>query len=586
VSYLSLYRKYRPQTFEALVGQKHVARTLGNAIASGKVAHAYLFCGPRGTGKTTTARLLAKALNCAQGPTPTPDDTCDMCRAIAAGTAMDVVEMDAASNRGIDEIRALRERVHFAPTEGKYKVYIIDEVHMLTAEAFNALLKVLEEPPEHTIFVLCTTEAHKVPATIASRCQRFDFRRITVNDMVGRLEEIAKAESIKIERPGLYELALHAQGSLRDAISTLDQLAAFTDEGITADDVAGLLGVVEQDLLFEAAESIADRESGDTLRFVARAIESGHDPAGMLRGLLGHFRNLYVTQAAGDAPGVLDLSPEAHQRVASQARRFDQRALEHALAVLSAAQTELRGSPDARLLLEVTLVQLSRPVSGLDELAERVGEIEHRLKHGAPAGGAQPSRASRGEAKPPGRERDRSVAQIQSERVTAASVEGPQSDETAPAGAPAADEAPAAETPAAETAAVEPAEEPAASVSRDLDTGEVQRRWGAFLTALDDPRLSGPLNAAEPVYRDGRVVIEVPDEFRRDKLREKLPALVAATHDVFGGSVDVAVEIGAVAHERHAARRAAAAEPAMQLKQQLAAEKVQEIRDTNDRTEG
>jgi DNA polymerase III subunit gamma/tau len=623
VSYLSLYRKYRPQTFEALVGQKHVARTLKNAIAAGKVAHAYLFCGPRGTGKTTTARLLAKALNCEAGPTPEPDDTCDMCRAIAEGAATDVVEMDAASNRGIDEIRALRERIHFAPTEGKYKVYIIDEVHMLTAEAFNALLKVLEEPPEHTVFVLCTTEAHKVPATISSRCQRFDFRRVTVNDMVGRLDEIAKAEGIAIERPGLYELALHAQGSLRDAISTLDQLAAFTEEGITADDVAGLLGVVEQDLLFEAAENIADGQSGDTLMFAARSIESGHDPAGILRGLLGHFRNLYVTKAAGDAPGVLDLSPEALQRVAAQSRRFEESELEHALAVLSAAQAELRGSPDARLLLEITLVRLARPVADVEDLTERVAELERRLRHGAATTAhAQPVRHARPEARAPGREATPPAAPTEAapsaptlvagppaeagraealEPAPSAEAKEPEAKEPAPpaeaeraealepAPSAEADEPEAEEPEAPEPDAPEPV--PPAKVLAtippgELTTVEAQRRWGAFLGALGDPRLSGPLNAAEPAVSDGRLIIEVPDEFRRDRLQEKLPALLQAAADVFGEGVEVEVQVGEVAHARHAARRAASAEPAMQLKQKLGAEKVQEIRDADDRSEG
>jgi DNA polymerase-3 subunit gamma/tau len=572
VAYLSLYRKYRPQSFAELVGQKHVSRTLSNALTEGKVAHAYLFCGPRGTGKTTTARLLAKALNCACPPDADDEARCESCRAIMAGSSMDVVEMDAASNRGIDEIRALRERIHFAPTEGTYKVYIVDEVHMLTPEAFNALLKVLEEPPEHTIFVLCTTEAHKVPATISSRCQRFDFRRIAVSDIKDRLEHIAREEGIRMEQGGFHELALYAQGSLRDAISTLDQLAAFTGMDVTLEDVTSLLGVVEQKLLFEMADHVAEGETGRLLELVARALELGHDPAGIVRGLAAHMRNLYVTCAVGDAAKVLDVTPDVHQKLVAQSRRFTERRLERALDELSSAQMEIRAAPDARLVLEAAAVSLARPVAGIDELEERVAELERRLRAGQPA--TQARDASAAGRKPAPSARPEQPAPEADKGMGPEAASEPSGD-AGRAGTEAGADTESEADDGAKGAATE-----AEPMTAPFTTEGIQVSWAAFLSALGNPRIRGPLAHAEPSVRGDELVIAVADETREKMLStpDKVEALTAAAAHVFGRTVPVRVEAGGAPAARQAEVAKKKEDIHGMLKDSFGAEKVTQIR--------
>jgi DNA polymerase-3 subunit gamma/tau len=296
MSYLSLYRKYRPQRFEDVVGQEPVVRTLQNALQRGRVAHAYLFSGPRGTGKTSLARLLAKGLNCSQGPTPNPCNFCSNCQRISDGFAMDVVEIDGASNRGIDEIRDLRENVRFAPTEGGHKVYIIDEVHMLTTDAFNALLKTLEEPPERVVFVLATTEPHKVPETIASRCQRFEFRNFTTEQLVMRLRQVVEAEELDVTRAALELIGRHAAGGMRDAIALLDQAISFQTGRIEEGHIAELLGVVPGEQLCELLNSIAGEERLAALTLLHQMIGSGVDPAQLGKDCIGFLRELMVAK--------------------------------------------------------------------------------------------------------------------------------------------------------------------------------------------------------------------------------------------------------------------------------------------------
>ena len=268
MSYIVLARKWRPQNFDEVVGQPHITTTLKNAISLGRVAHAYLFTGPRGIGKTSTARILAKALNCTQGPTIHPCDRCDSCKEIMVSNSLDVLEIDGASNRGIDEIRNLRENVRFAPAKGRFKVYIIDEVHMLTQEAFNALLKTLEEPPHHVKFIFATTRPHKIPPTILSRCQRFDFKRIPVNDLLAKLKNIAEVEKLKVSKEALFYIARVSEGSMRDAESILDQLASFCDSTIEVNDVVSVLGKVDQDVLFELAQALIDKDAGKGLGLI------------------------------------------------------------------------------------------------------------------------------------------------------------------------------------------------------------------------------------------------------------------------------------------------------------------------------
>lgn len=382
VSYVSLYRKWRPQTFADVTGQAHVVRTLTNALADKRIAHAYLFTGPRGTGKTTLARLLAKGLNCAQGPTPEPCNACPSCERITAGTAMDVVEIDGASNRGIDEMRDVRERVRFAPTEGPYKVYIIDEVHMLTNEAFNALLKVLEEPPKHVVFVFATTEPHKIPATVASRCQRFDFRRLSLAETVGRLAQVARAEGIDATEEALRLIARYAEGSLRDGLGLLDQCRAFADQ-ITPDVVTGVLGVAPREQVIAFADVLAAADVGRGLALIKQLQETGRDLRQFLRDAARHLRDVLLFKVAGEGALGSTVMPgtDESEALRRQAEAMPVPLLLRAIETLGAAEADMRYAAQSHLPLEMAIVRLTRPEAQVDvgQLLARLEQLEQKV---------------------------------------------------------------------------------------------------------------------------------------------------------------------------------------------------------------
>jgi DNA polymerase III subunit gamma/tau len=399
----SLYRRHRPGSFDEVVGQEHVVRTLRNAVEQDRVHHAYLFVGSRGTGKTSTAKILARSLNCERGgPTVNPCGECDSCVAIAAGTSMDVIEMDAASNRSVDDVRDLRERVAYAPAAGRWKVYILDEAHMLTKEAWNAFLKTLEEPPPNTVFVLATTEAHKVMPTIADRCQRFDFQRPTLEQIAEVLRRVADAEGIEIEDGAVAMISRSATGSFRDALGTLGQLVSFGGRTVGLDSVLQVLGAADADLLFEAVDAVAAEDPGGALAAVERMSRSGRDPSQFARDLLAHLRHLLVTQTTGAVPDGFVVTASDADRLRSQAAELPAATLVRTIDELSLALTAVREGDEARLAVEIALLKAARP--DLDPASEgllrRVERLEKQLGRDAdPAPAPKPS--ARAEAPPP-----------------------------------------------------------------------------------------------------------------------------------------------------------------------------------------
>lgn len=360
MSYLVLARKYRPQNFEELVGQTHITDLLRKLIESGRIAHAFLFCGPRGIGKTSCARILAKSLNCKNGPTLKPCGACSACLEIANGNSFDVIEIDGASNRGIDEIRTIRENVKFAPSYGKYKIYIVDEVHMLTPDAFNALLKTLEEPPEHVKFIFATTEVHKVPATILSRCQRFDFKRIPVDIIMANLKCICLKENLQANEGALFAIAKAAQGSMRDALSILDQLSALSDKGIDAADVFSMLGMVEIEFLFDLTDALIARNCVKALDVFNQIIERGKDIKQLGKDLTEHFRHLMIVKVGGvSLNGLIDYPAVVKQRLAAQADKITMAGILKAIELFIEAQETAKVMETLRMPLEVAFAKLT-----------------------------------------------------------------------------------------------------------------------------------------------------------------------------------------------------------------------------------
>jgi len=395
--YIVVARRYRPQTFSELIGQEPVARALSNAIAANRVGHAYLFTGARGVGKTSAARILAKALNCQQGPTPTPCNQCDSCQSISAGSDVDVLEIDGASNRGIDEIRQLRQNVNIRPSRARFKIYIIDEVHMLTREAFNALLKTLEEPPEHVKFIFCTTEASKIPITILSRCQRFDFAGIHMPSIVERLSQIVAAEGVTAEPEALAILARRANGSMRDSQSLLEQLLAFGGQHITTADVHAMLGTAGEARLAELVEHLTERDAAAVIADVDAAVNAGVDVGQLLEQLLGYLRDA-LTAAVGCPPETaIHSSPSEHERLGQLGRQLGVDSILAMMQIIDHTLQRLRYSTQGRTLVEMALVRIAN-LASLDDLQELLAQLRGGAPPPAPGAGPPSSQTTHASA--------------------------------------------------------------------------------------------------------------------------------------------------------------------------------------------
>ena len=504
----ALYRKWRPQTFDAVVGQEHITTSLRNAIVAGRISHAYLFTGPRGTGKTTMARLLAKAVNCLDPePANRPCNHCALCNAITQGRLLDLVELDAASNRGIDEIRDLRDKIHYSPGEGKYKVYIIDEVHMLTEPAFNALLKTLEEPPPHAIFVLATTDPQKVPATIVSRCQRHDFRRLTLAEITERLQEIAADEGLTAEPEALTLIARQATGAMRDAESLLDQLAA-SGSAITMTQAQATLGAGPIEIISSVADGLASGDMARGLDAINQALDRGADARQLARQITDYLRQLMLIKVGGDK--LLDIPNEQRPTMDAQAARLATQQIVRAVKLFNQAASDLRTSWQPQLPLELAYVEA---VLGERQAASAL------VGNPSPA---SPAAAPASTRTPPARAPSRSAAPPQPARTVP-----PAQNKPAPAATPVASK-PAPETP------------PVSSAALSLDT--VQRRWAHVLEVLKTHNLptQALMRSCKPLSVEGStLVLSWPSEMLRGKYEDaKTKRLV---EDVISEAVDIRV---------------------------------------------
>ena len=380
----ALYRAYRPQTFKDVVGQEHIIKTLKNQIQNNNVGHAYLFCGTRGTGKTSTAKIFARAVNCEDSVNEEPCNECEVCKDILNDNNMDVIEIDAASNNSVDDIREIRENVKYTPAKCKYKVYIIDEVHMLSQGAFNALLKTLEEPPSYVIFILATTEPHKIPATILSRCQRFDFKRVTVKDMSSRMKEICEDVNVEVDDRALNLIARNSQGALRDALSILDQCMSFSENKIEYKDVVDLLGTVNVEQLFEMADYVIKEDTKKCLEILNEFVIWGKDIKNLIDDLIDHFRNLMVCKVSNDLDEIISLPEEIIDQLKSQAETIETNEIIRILNILSVTQDDIKASSNPRVLAEVSIMKLSQPMfdDSKEALLKRISNLEEVIRSG------------------------------------------------------------------------------------------------------------------------------------------------------------------------------------------------------------
>jgi DNA polymerase III subunit gamma/tau len=392
MSYLVLARKKRPQVFEDVIGQRPITQTLQNAISQNRVAHAFLFTGPRGVGKTSTARILAKALNCEKGPHTNPCNQCSVCKEISAGNSIDVIEIDGASNRGIDEVRELKENVRYTPAKSRYKIFIIDEVHMLTLPAFNALLKTLEEPPPHIVFIFATTEPHKIPGTILSRCQRYDFKRIPLTEIVQHLRRIVDDEKIEISQRGLSLIARESEGSMRDAQSLLDRLISYGGDKIRDEEITGVLGLIDQKMLSDTIEAIAERDAGRCLEIVEQIYQFGHDIQHFCHELLQYLRNLILLKVSSHPEPFLELPGEEIDALKRQAEKFRFDQLNQLFGLLLKGEEGVAQSTFPRTMLEMTLIRMAmlHSVLPIDEIIKKLEDLGKALPSGRKEPAAPP----------------------------------------------------------------------------------------------------------------------------------------------------------------------------------------------------
>jgi DNA polymerase III subunit gamma/tau len=509
---LSLYRRHRPRTFDSVVGQEHIVKTLRNAIELGQVHHAYLFVGSRGTGKTSMAKLLACALNAEGGPSADFDPDSPAARAILAGASLDVVEMDAASNNSVDDIRELRENVALAPMQGGRRVYILDEAHMLSTAAWNAFLKTLEEPPPHVVFVLATTEAHKVPATIVDRCHRFDFQRPSLEQIAGVLRRVAAEEQIEIPDAAIGMLARAATGSFRDALGTLEQLVTYGGKHVELEDVLDILGVADAEMVLDAGEALAARDPKEALLGVQRLSESGRDFTQFMRDLSAHLRHLFVVQTLGEVPDSFSVTAENGDRLASQSERLSQGEILRAIDFLATALAAVKDGSEPRMQLEMALLKATQPQAdlSLQTLIFRIEQLERRL------GGEN-------------------------------AVEAPAEDSVAaPAPQAAAPQRSGAGPSAA--VAVEPQEERAPQPAGALELEQVKALWPAVADAVGESNgmLGAAIGAASPAGLDGdRLTVAFPADaaFVKKKAEANRELVTSAVRGLTGHSLGLAFEL-------------------------------------------
>ncbi len=504
---LSLYRRHRPRTFDEVVGQEHIVRTLRNAIELDKVHHAYLFVGSRGTGKTSMAKLLACALNAEGGASADFDPASDASQAILAGTSLDVVEMDAASNNSVDDIRELRENVALAPMQGGRRVYILDEAHMLSPAAWNAFLKTLEEPPPHVVFVLATTEAHKVPATIVDRCHRFDFQRPSLEQIAGVLRRVADEEEMELPEPAVGMIARAATGSFRDALGTLEQLVTYGGKQVKLEDVLDILGVADAGLVLDTAEALAEHDPRAALLAVQRLSDSGRDVTQFMRDLSAHLRHLFVVQTLGQVPDSFSVTAEHTDRLADQAERFSQGEILRAIEFLAGAIAAVKDGSEPRIQLEMALLKASQPQAdlSLQALMFRIEQLEARL-----AGEPEPARPTE----------------------TAVAAPPPSAHR---AGGPAA-------------VAVEADPEPTPQALGALELEQLQAIWPAVAEAVaeENGMLGAALGAARPLALEGdRLVVAFPPDaaFVKKKAEANRELVQRALRGLSGQSLSVAYEL-------------------------------------------